>query len=251
MSVTGNSSVLVAHQPAYLPWGGYFSRLLDVDELVLLDHVQFVERGPQSRNVIRAPRGGKLRLTVPVRRAFGQPINQVRIADEPWAERHWRSITDSYRSAPYWGRYVDRLHEIYRYPWTHLVDLNVELTRLVLNALGARVTLTRSSTLRPQGTKTEMLLDLARIKRATRLRVGPSGPTYLDKEAVTRAGVDVEVASFVPPVYRQGPGQFTPGLSLLDLLMWAGPAARDLLTGASAIHSWEEMKDVCHLPRTV
>ncbi|MFE6385248.1 WbqC family protein [Nocardiopsis dassonvillei] len=66
------SAVLVAHQPAHPPWGSYFSRLLNVDELVLLDHVQFIGHGPQLRNVIRAPRRGRrLRLTVPIRRGFG------------------------------------------------------------------------------------------------------------------------------------------------------------------------------------
>lgn len=53
------SAVLVAHQPAYLPWDSYFSRPLDGDEVVLLDHARFVGRGPQPRNVIRAPRGGE------------------------------------------------------------------------------------------------------------------------------------------------------------------------------------------------
>ncbi|WP_159944907.1 WbqC family protein [Nocardiopsis sp. FR6] len=248
--MTGRTSVLVAHQPAYLPWGGYFSRLLDVDELVLLDHVQFVGRGPQCRNLIRAPRGGALRLTVPVRRGFGQPINRIRTADEPWAARHWRSITSSYRRAPYWELYADRLHAIYHQQWTHLAELNTALTSLVLEALGMNVTLTSSSQLRPRGTRTEMLLDLARIKGATRLRVGPSGPSYLDRDLVSRAGVDVEVASYTPPVHAQGPGRFTPGLAALDTLMWTGPAARDLLASASSVRALDGTVVPCDPQRT-
>ncbi|RKS07036.1 WbqC-like protein [Nocardiopsis sp. Huas11] len=243
--MSGRPAVLVAHQPAYLPWGGYFSRLLDVDELVLLDHVQFVERGPQRRNVIRAPRGGPLRLTVPVLRGFGQPINRVRIAEGPWAARHWRSITDSYRRAPYWELYAESLHEIYHRPWTRLAELNTALIHLVLEALGMRVTLTSSSRLRPRDTRTQMLLDLARMKGATRLRVGPSGPSYLDRDLIARAGVDVEVATYTPPIYRQGRGDFTPGLAALGTLMWTGPAARELLADASVVRPLEEVVNPC------
>jgi glycosyltransferase involved in cell wall biosynthesis len=73
MSVPGkdrSTAVLVAHQPAYLPWCGYFSRLLDTERLVVLDHVQFSERGYQHRNSVLKAGGGAQRLTVPVRRRF-------------------------------------------------------------------------------------------------------------------------------------------------------------------------------------
>lgn len=86
--------LLVAHQPAYLPWQGYFARLLDVDRLVLLDHVQFSERGRQHRNWIRGHGGGRQLLSIPVRRSglFGQSVRDVEIADSRWARRHWQTI---------------------------------------------------------------------------------------------------------------------------------------------------------------
>lgn len=226
---------LVAHQPAYLPWGGYFSRLLDAEELVLLDHVQFVPRSPQCRNLVRAPRGGPLRLSVPVVQRFGQRIEHVRIADDPWAARHWRSLQASYRRAPYWNSYAERLHHIYHRRWERLAELDITVTRLITDALGLDIGFVRSSALAPAGTRTEMLIDLARIRGADRIRVGPSGPGYLDRELLADAGIDVEVAHFDPPAYDQRPGAFTPGLSALDLIMWAGPKAKDILADAGSI----------------
>ncbi len=85
--------VLAGHQPAYLPWPGYLSRLLDVDRFLLLDHVQY-SRGWQHRNYIAGPRGQR-RLTVPVTHRFGQRIDQARIADDVWRGRHWRILQET------------------------------------------------------------------------------------------------------------------------------------------------------------
>lgn len=236
------TEVLVAHQPAYLAWHGYFARLLDVDRLVLLDHVQFAERGRQHRNDIRAPRGGPLRLTVPVRRRFGQPIGQVRIADPGWAARHWRAIEQSYRRAPYWDEYGSALAAIYHHPWALLVDLNITLTRFILNTLGLDVTLVRSGDLAPAGQKTAMLVNLCRTTGASVLRVGTGGSLrYLDPVMLADSGITVEVATYTHPSYRQGPGPFTPNLAALDLIMHTGPRAIDVLRAGSLVSPWTDM----------
>jgi WbqC-like protein family len=234
--------VLVAHQPAYLPWHGYFARLLDPRQrvlLVLLDHVQFSERGRQHRNHIRAPRGGPLRLTVPIRRRFGQPITAARIADPAFAARHWRSIHESYRQARYWNTYADTLGRIYQRPWSHLADLDIALTEFMLDALDAPITLIRSSELAPAGAKTTMLIDLCRMLNARALRIGAGGSRhYLDATLIQSAGITVEVAEYTHPRYQQGPGPFTPGLAALDALLHCGPGTTGLLRRGLAIHRW-------------
>jgi hypothetical protein len=231
--------VLVAHQPAYLAWHGYFARLLDVDRLVLLDHVQFAERGRQHRNDIRAPRGGPLRLTVPVRRRFGQPITDVRIADPRFAHRHLRAIEASYRRADFWDLYDEQLAGIYLRGWDHLADLDIALTRFVLDVLGLPVTLVRSSTLAPSGRKTDMLVDLCRRLDATVLRVGAGGSRrYLDPVLLAAAGITVEVTTYTHPPHPQGPGPFTPRLAALDAVLHCGPDAVEVLRAGAAVQPW-------------
>ncbi len=230
--------VLVAHQPAYLPWPGYFSRLLDLDRLVLLDHVQFTKGGWQHRNYIRAPRGGPLRLTVPVRHHFGQPLRDVRIAGDQWRARHWRALTDSYARAPYWGTYAERLHAIYRRPWTSLVELNEALLRLLLDGFGLPVALLRSTDLSPAGTRTEMLADLCQRTGAQVLRAGVGGAGYLDARVLGACGISVEIATYTTPPYPQPGSTFTPGLSAVDLLLQRGPQARDTLEQGACTGRW-------------
>lgn len=220
-------NVLVAHQPAYLPWPGYFSRLADADELVLLDHVQFTERGWQNRNYIRGT-AGPVRLTVPVRRHFGQSITETRIADDVWAGRHWRSLAQTYGHAPYWPTHREALEALYRTPWTHLADLNEALLRLLLDAFGLPCTVVRTSDRPPAGRQTGMLIDLCQQRAATHLRVGTGALAYLDHGLLAEHAITVEVATYSHPRYGRAPG-WSPGLSAVDLLLHEGPNALSVL----------------------
>lgn len=235
------SRILVAHQPAYLPWQGYFARLLDVDHLVLLDHVQFAERGRQHRNVIRGPGGGRQLLSVPVHRSgrFGQAIREVEIADPRWAQRHWRTLEQAYRRAPYFDDLRNDLHRVYQHPWTALHEVNTALIRLMLDVLGLSVRIEHSSTISPAGCKTAMLIDLAQRTGSSVLRVGTGAPRYLDAALLAQAGIGVEIISHTHHSYPQGKDPFLPGLAALDLVLHQGPAARNILAAGVARRRWE------------
>lgn len=231
--MTGVSArVLVAHQPAYAPWPGYFSRLLDGSDLVLLDHVAFSKGGWQNRNYIASAKSERLRLTVPVRAPHGQPIRAVRVADPDFARRHWRTLLDSYRRAPYWPDWEPRLAPLYARTWESLASLNEELTRLLLDGLGLRGAVLRSSEIRPAGAKTAMLADLADRVGASVLRVGEGARAYLDTALLASRGITAEMASYrYPDGHEPGAGP----LSVLDMLLHHGPQARKLVEAGASV----------------
>lgn len=222
--------VLVAHQPAYLPWGGYFSRLLDVDKMIILDHVQFSERGYQHRNRIPDRHGHPHWLTVPVQRSFGQQLRDVHIADPTWTRRHWRTLSQTYAHAPHWPDLASHIEAIYSRQWTFLAELDIALIETLLTAMNMNVTLIRSSTLRPTGTRTDMLIDLCHRTGDRTLRVGTGALNYLDHAALHAAGIRVEVATYHDPQATNGTA-----MSAVDLLAHYGSVARQLLHAGTAI----------------
>jgi len=58
-------TTVAIHQPQYLPYLGFFHKLLHCDVFVALDNVQFLRRGFQNRNKIKTKQGWQW-LTVPV-----------------------------------------------------------------------------------------------------------------------------------------------------------------------------------------
>ncbi len=235
--ITVRADVLVAHQPAYLPWPGYFSRLLDVGQFVLLDHVQYSAGGWQNRNFVRGRRGERLRLTVPVSARGRPPISRIQVADQGFRARHWRTLRENYANAPYWPQWEPALRAVYGRPWTWLADLNEELIRVLLAGFGLPVTVLRSSSAEPTGAKTGMLADLACRTGATVLRVGEGAAGYLDAALLVSRGIRIEVTSYRYPDRSAAQGG---PVAALDLLLRHGPRARQMLADGAVTRTWEQ-----------
>lgn len=217
------------HQPNYLPWLGFFAKMSQVDVFVVLDDVQLPQgRSYVSRTRIR-DRDDARWLTVPIRRSAKPPINEVLLADEPWADKHLRSLQMTYGRSPAYAGVMPALEEAFRPPPTHLSTLNEHLLAAAARLLGIEVRIERSSELRPQGTAGDRIIDIGHRLRASTYVSGAGGQNYQEREAFEAAGIELVVREYAPVPYEQAQGAFVPGLSVVDALVNLGAGARDLL----------------------
>src|SRR3989344_2549613 len=142
--------IVTIHQPEYLPYLGFFERLLHADTFVLLDTVQFQRGGFINRNRIRTPEGWKW-LTVPVvgrKKDVKKSIASVRIdAEKPWQEEHLRAIESNYSKAPYFGEFFPALRAILSQKWELVAELDRALLLWVLSVFKLKLSVVPSSTL--------------------------------------------------------------------------------------------------------
>lgn len=239
------SEILVPHQPGYLPWIGYFARLLDAPELLILDHVQYEVRGFQNRNRIAgSPPNPWQWLTVPVRtrHRFGQPISDVQLADEDWQRKHWATLSQVYGRAPHFRSYSRELKSLLLQEWSSLVELDIATTRWLMGELGINIPITRSSSLELTGSGTRMLVELCKMMGRTVLRTGTGALSYLDRGVLEDGGIRHEVFEFRHPQYDRETSPFISNLSAVDMLFFTGGTASDLLV-ESATSSGSSMAD--------
>lgn len=229
------------HQPHYMPWLGYLDRMLKADLFIVLDHVQFERRNYQNRAGILLEGEAKL-LTVPVvqrsqkERIVEKAIDHSEGGSRAWASVHAKTLRFAYRKAPFATQYLPRIEEILNARWDKLVDLDLAMIEAAREAFEIRTPLVRSSTLRAEGARSELLLNLCREVHPASTFLGGLGGSrrYLDVDAFAKAGVGVEWQSFEHPRYPQaGAKAFVPGLMGFDLLFQMGSAGRDLLWRAS------------------
>ncbi len=234
--------MLVAiHQPTFLPWLGYFDRMIEADLFVLLDHVQFERRNYQNRTLIRLEDEARW-LTVPVvQLSQKERIVDKRVDNPPdlsgprwWGPNHFNTLRYAYRKAPFFDPYADRLQRIFTTRWDKLVDLNIALLDFAREALGIDTPLMRSSSLEVSGQRSALLLDVCRKVGASAFLGGMGGSrAYLEMEEFNAAAMGVVWQEFAHPVYPQcGSAPFLKGLSVVDLLFNCGPKSADILRRA-------------------
>ena len=224
------------HQPDFIPWIGFFDRLIRSDILVILDNVQFLRRGWHHRDKIKTAHG-PMWLTVPVKKKgrYTQLINQVEIDDSHnWREEHLRSLQTWYGRAPYFSKYFPRLEKIYGMNHRLLVDLNVALLEFLAEAFDIRIRRELASSLDVTGRSTDLLVELVRAVGGDTYLSGLGAKAYLDESKFARAGICVMWQEFEHPVYPQLFGEFIFGLSGLDFLFNCGVECAVILRGEEA-----------------
>ena len=226
------------HQPNFVPWLGYFDRMIRADMFVLLDHVQFERRNYQNRCLIRCEDEGKW-LTVPVVQVSQKEKIIDKMIDNPeditgtrwWGPNHFNTLRYAYRKTRYFDLYAPRLREILEARWDKLLDLNLATLDFARWALEIDTPMVRSSTLQVEGQKSALLLAICQEVGATAFLGGMGGSReYLDKEAFAAAGMGTVWQEFSHPVYPQpGAAPFMKGLSVLDLLFNCGPKSAEIV----------------------
>ncbi len=220
-------------QPGYLPWLGFFEQMHHSDVFVLYDDVQYDKNGWRNRNRIKTADGIRW-LTVPVQASLsGQAlIHQVKIEhNSNWARKHLLSISQSYSKAPFYRDYLPLFEEAYSRQWDHLIDLDLHFIFKLAQALGLDTRkIVRSSTIAIEGDTIGRLIKICRKFGADIFYEGAAGRDYIDTEAFSTAGVTVRFQDYHHPTYRQLHGEFTPYLSVIDLLFNHGPESLSILT---------------------
>ena len=225
------------HQPNFVPWLGYFDRMIRADMFVLLDHVQFERRNYQNRCLIRCEDEGKW-LTVPVVQVSQKEKIIEKMIDNPedisgtrwWGPNHFNTLRYAYRKTRYFDLYAPRLREILEARWDKLLDLNLATLDFARWALEIDTPMVRSSTLQVEGQKSALLLAICQKVGASAFLGGMGGSReYLDNEAFAAAGMGTVWQEFSHPVYPQpGAAPFMKGLSVLDLLFNCGPKSAEI-----------------------
>ena len=216
---------VVILQPGYLPWLGFFDQLRRADVFVYYDDVQYDKHGWRNRNRVKTQHGAAW-LTVPVRHGGFPTILDVEIdARAPWARKHIATIRQAYARAPHLDRYLPALEETLLRGWERLVDLDLACADLLASWLGIQTRIERSSTLGISGERSERLVGICRHFGAAKYVSGDAARTYLDVGLFERHGIAVEWQRYDHPTYPQLHGEFTPYLSMLDLILNCGDDA--------------------------
>lgn len=215
-------------QSNYIPWKGYFDMIAAVDEFILYDDMQFTRRDWRNRNQIKTPQGVQW-LTVPVqvKGKYDQKIKDTLIDGTDWAKAHWKALVQNYRRAPHFNEVSIWLEPLYiAESYTHISQLNRRFIEVVCHFLGIKTVISNSWDYMLLDGKTERLADLCNKAGGTEYISGPSAKNYVDESIFFDMNIKLTWFDYMGyPEYPQIWGEFTHGVTILDMLFNCGKDA--------------------------
>ena len=196
-----------------------------VDEFIIYDDMQYTRRDWRNRNQIKTPKGVQW-LTVPVlvKGKYHQKIIETEIDGNDWAASHWKALVQNYRRAPNFPEIASWLRPLYlENNFTHISQLNRHLIEAICNYLSIKTVITNSWEYVLLDGKTERLADLCVQAGSTEYISGPAAKEYIDEKVFSDLGIKLTWFDYAGyPAYPQLWGEFTYGVTILDLLFNCG-----------------------------
>ena len=196
-----------------------------------MDDAQYDKRFT-NRNKIMATNGWTW-LSVPINKDHKfLPNSQVEINnDMSWRDEHWKKIYHSYANAMHFKKYESFFKNIYDIKWTSLFELNFETLKKVIDLLGIKISILKSSELDAPGTSTQRLVNLCRAVGADTYVSGIGGKNYMDEKLFAKNNIRLEYQNYAAKPYAQRlSNSFVPDLSIIDMLVNVGPESIKIIS---------------------
>lgn len=216
------------HQPNFIPWMGFFSKIYRSDVFVLIDDVQYVTGSVCNRTKIKNNIGQAVWLTVPVKLDNGSlsTFRETRIADPKWFHKALNLIKASYVKAPYFASYFPDIERQLSMPYESLAAMNVSLIKFFCDIFSIGTPIYRQSETGVEfGKKNELNLGITLHFNGTVYLSGNGARKYNDPELFEKNGILLRYVDYTAPSYKQINGPFIEGLSVLDVLFNEGADA--------------------------
>lgn len=242
-SQNGQLAVVIS-QPMFFPWVGLFEQIRLADVYVHYGDVQFSKGGFANRVQVKTPRGIKW-LTLPLEgRTLGQSIEEVRInARIDWRNQHLGMLRGAYSRAPHFGQMMELVNSVYSRTWRTVGELSRTSIEVMCEYLGLtegrRFVDVREMEI--AGASSQRVLDIVKAFGGRRYITGWGARNYLDHQLFEASAISVEYMDYQKLPYPQLHGDFTPYVSVLDLVANMGREGRSYVrSGTSYWRQWME-----------
>lgn len=213
--------IIAIHQPNFLPWPGYFYKMLHCDIFVLLDDAQYTKNSFINRNRIKTSQGEHW-MTIPVSPKLGTAIRDVQIKDLTWPAKLSKTLMTNYGRAKYFDELFEPLSQAFNSSPGNLCGTNTNLIHLIARWLDLPCRIVNASDYPTDTISDERLVTLVTRLGGDAYLSGYGGRNYQSVETFQRERIVCRYYDFQPPVYQQLWEGFIPGLSIIDCLFSCG-----------------------------
>lgn len=184
--------LVAGHQPNFLPWFGYFEKMLKCDLFVYSDDVQYPKQCYTNR--VEIPVGKETAfLTLPVKKGGDARIaDKLYMKDGPTVNRMVKTLRINFGGLPYFADVEPAIDEFERACGMHetVADLNIHMNQYLAGLFGIRTPVCRGTELGLEAFhRNERLIERCRLLKSQDYLCGQGADGYQDEEMLEGAGV--------------------------------------------------------------
>lgn len=225
--------IVSGHQPAYLPWLGYFHKICVSDVFILMDTVRY-SRGWINKNKIK-DKQTEIQLSVPIFKEDKEKnINEIRIkksdSNQNWYTNHSNSIFYAYKNSKYFDEVFPDIDKVLKLKHNFLHELCWDLTEYFIKYLQINTEIIKMSEKEFAGKKSDLILNHALDTESKIVFLGENGKDYIVENDFLEKKILPVYQNYKCNKYKQVSEKFSEKCSILDLLMNEGTNAKKILT---------------------
>tara|TARA_B110001454_G_scaffold217415_1_gene242698 strand:+ start:809 stop:1486 length:678 start_codon:yes stop_codon:yes gene_type:complete len=211
--------IISIHQPNYLPYPGFFHKIIHSDVLIVQDVTKFDERFSNRNKIISSNKWTW--LTVPIKKNHKEyQLKDVEIFNDlKWNKIHRKKLESVYNKSNFYNEYKTDLNSILEQKWELLLELNMTLIKKIFEWLKIKTKIIYESELEIKGEGTNRLINICRAVDADVYLSGDMGHDYLNEDVFELNNIKLEYQNYTPKKYEQILSEeFIPNLSIIDML---------------------------------
>ena len=220
-----NNNTIVISQPFFFPWLGMFEQINFADTYVHYDDVQYSKGHFQDRVQIKTIDGIKWFTVQKKDVRLGKMINEIELEDrKDWRKSHLDFLKQVYRKAPFYKDTLSIVEEVYSKDCENVAEISIASIEAVLDYLNMKGSkkIIKSSELSIGGESTERVLSVCNHFNADKYITGMGALNYFNFDLFEKENIRVEFIDYAKTPYPQMYGEFTPYVSILDLIANTG-----------------------------
>lgn len=234
---------VVISQPMFFPWIGMFEQIRLADVYIHYDDAQFPHGyGNTFINRVQIKTADGIQwLTVPVVRKGIHSIKDTLINESSdWRKKHLKTLYHAYGKCSYYTDLRDIVEDVYAHKCLTISELNI-YALLKVCAYFSISTQFKYSSCMPIGDikSSEKVLALVKACSGDVYITGWGAKNYLDHALFEQNNIQVEYMDYQKKPYNQKFGEFTPYVSILDLIANKGTEGREVMI--SPTMNWRNM----------
>ena len=229
------------NQPTFIPWGGFFARLMHSEKMVLLDDTLLSTGFTYvNRNRIKGPKG-EVWISVPLKRKGKgrQKIKDLELYEkERWAKDFLLTLYHFYVKSIYFFPVFEKIKTAVEDRDEKFLHLVLKLLQIIKEEFEINTDFILQSELGIEEKGTALLVSLAKELNANEILLPYFSDKAIDCEEFKKENVKIFLLRYEPPQHPQFWGAFLRKLSALDLLFCMGKDGKQIIKKGSFLYDY-------------